>query len=484
MIDVITEPGEIQPLEFYGEYQDSNILVNFFDGEFYETSKGLPKVKFNYGYASMEVTSSKTIDCSGMMETGAAFDIGKLVVKSAGDVPVKPVVTFSGDNADMFRVEPAEPVEIAAGDSVEYAIMFNALWCSVDDVYPADLSLTDAYGEAGPINDVTIRGVALTAAQDTVCIKRDRMWYVPINTNKTTSHYPESQFIYPAEKLTAHTGRRITSIKFFAEKTIQAQGGLFQLSLKETDRTIFTDPGVDKITDMTVAATASIGENTSEIEFVFPEPITYHGGNLAVEVLTVEHTSGYGVHDPWLGEYQDETTAYHKYKYGADSEEKDLYYCLPMAKFSTVQAEPVFSMEVTTDKTIDCIGVIGNNAVLKAGKLVVTNSGNQPVKPVVAFTGSWASLFAIEPAELAELAAGSSVEYTITLHASTGTDASDYTAGITIADEYRNAATISDVTVNAEAVASNVDIVCDFLRHEEGWIHGSIPFRCHYSIVR
>ena len=474
LIDVTTEPGNAHTLWFYSKGQDKNNVIFSYDNRPYIFYDALPKATFTYDLASMEVSSNKKIDCSSTVVEGKAVDIGKLIVKSIGNLPVKPVVTFAGDHADMFAVDPAEPVEIAAGDSVEYSIIFNASRCTEAGVIPAGVAITDAYGKADPIEDVTVRGAALTGEQNMVCDKRDRDWRVPLNTNETTTNYPESQFIYPAEKLTALNGRRITGIKFFAQNNIQVRGGKFQLSIKETDRTIFTDAGVDKITDMTVAATASIAEGTDVIEFVFTEPIAYHGGNLAVEVLTVERTKVLNVYDFWWGEYQDNTTAYSKYN-DVDSYAKSLHYFLPKAEFSLIQGEPVYSMEVTSDKTVNCRSVIGNNAVLEAGKLVLTNTGNQPVKPVVTLSGNDASMFTIEPVSLTELTAGSSVEYTITFTAPEGTPAGDYTAGITITDEYNYAPAINDVTINAVAVAPNVDIVCDFLRYETGWVNAGVP---------
>ncbi len=239
-----------------GEYQD-NTPAYFKYGE-ESAEKGLeyflPRAEFTTidgepSYA-MEVTSGRTIiGCTSMSGSGKALDASRLVVTNTGNQTLKPVVTFSGENASMFTVEPAGPVELAAGSSAEFFINFVAPEGLEPGDYTAGVIVTDALGYADPINDVTVRGTALSTTQETVCVtQNDTDWLIPIKTNSTSfdTNY-ESQFIYPAEKVAALQGRRITGIKFIAKENIQVHGGKFQLSIKETDQDVFTAAGVDKL---------------------------------------------------------------------------------------------------------------------------------------------------------------------------------------------------------------------------------------------
>ncbi len=478
LIDVTVEPGrEKLPLTFYGESQDKSSIVYYFeDDEYYESSSSLPKVKYSYGAPSMELTSSKKIDCSSAVGTGEAIVPGKLVVKNTGDVPLKPVVNFSGANAGMFSVSPAEPVEIAAGDSAEYSIIFNAASCTETGVFTAGISITDPDDEATPIEGITVRGAALTSARDTVFATRnDRNWNVPICTLESEDFYPESQFIYPAEKVAVLKGRRITGIKFFAEKNFLVNGGKFQLSIKETEQTVFTAAGVDKVTDMTAIATASISKTTNVVEFVFTEPIAYHGGNLAIEVSTLERTP-LNVYTHWLGGYQDNTPAY--FKYGEASDEKSLENFLPRAEFTTTDCEPTYSMEVTSGRTIiGSTSMSGSGKALDTAKLTVTNTGNQTLKPVVTFSGENASMFSAYPSGPVELAAGGSAEFVITFVAPEGLEPGDYTAGVIVTDALGCADPINDVTVRGVAITSAQNTVC-ITQHDKNW---KVPIKTNSS---
>lgn len=443
LIDVATQAGTYKSMSFIGENGHTNAsFYSYNNGSLYVQSF-LPKVKFTFEEAgpvepvySMEVTSSKAIDCGSVIGAGNAVATEKLVVKNTGNQPVKPTIALSGDNAGMFTIEPAEAAELAPRKSAEYTITFTAPEGTEAGEYTANVAITDGNGNAAAIEDVTVKGTVIasviggTVTPETLSFtipaektttgtitvantgntaftpvfstleapfsitetteiaagesKDFTITYAPVeegtheatltvtigsqepvavtlngtatepthevlvcdgtNTNQYLPFYSfwadmylvESQFIYPAQKLTDLNGRKISSVKFFAQNGIKATGGKLQISLKETDQTIFEDAGNDKITDMTVAGTCNIDNTTGEIEFIFNEPIAYNGGNLAVEVVALEMSTNVDK-TYWYGESQNSATGY--YHYGTYN---TLAYFLPKAEFGTIAGgEPV-----------------------------------------------------------------------------------------------------------------------------------------------
>ena len=440
LIDVATEAGTFKSMSFTGETGHTNAsFYSYNNGSLYLQSF-LPKVKFTFEDAgeiepvySMEVTSSKAIDCGSVIGAGNAVATEKLVVKNTGNQPVKPTIALSGDNAGMFTIEPAEAAELAPRKSAEYTITFTAAEGTEAGEYTANVAITDGNGNAAAIEDVTVKGTVIatvisgtvtpetltftipaektttgtitiantgntaftpvfstleapfsiteateiaageskeftityapveegtneatlnvtigeqepiavalngTATEPThevvVCDGTNSNQYVPFYSFWADMYLVESQFIYPAEKLTDLNGRKIASVKFFAESNVKATGGQLQVSLKETEQTVFADAGNDKVTEMTVAGTCNIDNNSNTIEFIFNEPIAYNGGNLAVEVVALEKSTGVDK-TYWLGESQNIATSF--YHYGNYN---TLNYFLPKAEFGTIAAE-------------------------------------------------------------------------------------------------------------------------------------------------
>ncbi len=439
LLDIATDHGYYGSTYFFGSNQQTN--QSYYS---YNTTKQrstfLPKVKFVFEDAapvepvySMEVTSSKAIDCGSVIGAGNAVATEKLVVKNTGNQPVKPVITLSGDNAGMFTIDPAEAAELAPRKSAEYTITFTAPEDTEAGEYTANVAITDDNGNAAAIEDVTVKGtvvapvisgtvtpetleftipaektttgtitiantgntaftpvfsaleapfsieeateivagesknftvtyapteegtntatltvtigtqepiaVALngTATEPTnevvVCDATNTNQYVPFYSFWADYYLVESQFIYPADKLTGLNGRKISGIKFFAESNIKANGGKLQISLKETEQTVFADAGNDKVTEMIVAGTCDIDNTTNEIEFIFNEPIAYNGGNLAVEVVALEKSTGVDK-TYWYGESQNTATSYYHY-----NTNNGLAYFLPKAEFATIPGE-------------------------------------------------------------------------------------------------------------------------------------------------
>ncbi len=440
LIDVATQAGTFKSMSFVGETQEDNVAFYSYNNGSLYVQKFLPKVKFTFEDAgeiepvySMEVTSSKAIDCGSVIGAGNAVATEKLVVKNTGNQPVKPTIALSGDNAGMFTIEPAEAAELAPRKSAEYTITFTAAEGTEAGEYTANVAITDGNGNAAAIEDVTVKGTVIatvisgTVTPETLTFtipaektttgtitiantgntaftpvfstleapfsiteateiaagesKEFTITYAPVeegtntatltvtigtqepiavalngtateptnevvvcdatNTNQYVPFYSfwadiylvESQFIYPAEKLTGLNGRKISGIKFFAESNVKATGGQLQVSLKETEQTVFADAGNDKVTEMTVAGTCNIDNNSNTIEFIFNEPIAYNGGNLAVEVVALEKSTGVDK-TYWLGESQNTATSF--YHYGNYN---TLNYFLPKAEFATIPGE-------------------------------------------------------------------------------------------------------------------------------------------------
>ncbi len=440
LIDVTTQAGTFKSMSFVGETQEDNVAFYSYNNGSLYVQKFLPKVKFTFEDAgeiepvySMEVTSSKAIDCGSVIGAGNAVATEKLVVKNTGNQPVKPTIALSGDNAGMFTIEPAEAAELAPRKSAEYTITFTAAEGTEAGEYTANVAITDGNGNAPAIEDVTVKGTVIatvisgtvtpetltftipaektttgtitiantgntaftpvfstleapfsideateiaagesknftvtyapteegtntatltitigtqepiavalngTATEPTnevvVCDATNTNQYVPFYSFWADIYLVESQFIYPAEKLTGLNGRKISGIKFFAESNVKATGGQLQVSLKETEQTVFADAGNDKVTEMTVAGTCNIDNNSNTIEFIFNEPIAYNGGNLAVEVVALEKSTGVDK-TYWLGESQNTATSYYHY-----NTNNGLAYFLPKAEFATIPGE-------------------------------------------------------------------------------------------------------------------------------------------------
>ena len=447
LLDVATTKGSYKGMSFLGVSQANASIYSYNNGS-PTVQSFLPKVTFTYEDAgtiepvySMEVTSSKAIDCGSVIGAGNAVATEKLVVKNTGNQPVKPVITLSGDNAGMFTIDPAEAAELAPRKSAEYTITFTAPEGTEAGEYTANVAITDDNGNAAAIEDVTVKGTVVApvisgtvtpetleftipaekTTTGTITIantgntaftpvfsaleapfsideateiaagesKEFTITYAPVeegtneatlnitigtqepiavalngtatepthevlvcdgtNTNQYLPFYSfwadyylvESQFIYPAQKLTGLNGRKISSVKFFAQGNIKATGGKLQISLKETDQTIFEDAGNDKITDMTVAGTCDIDNTSGEIEFIFNEPIAYNGGNLAVEVVALEMSTNVDK-TYWYGESQNASTGYYHY-----NTYNTLAYFLPKAEFSTIANSEPAEEEIT-----------------------------------------------------------------------------------------------------------------------------------------
>lgn len=453
LVDVVTEGGTYKTMSFAGENGHTGASFYSYNNGNPNVIEFLPKVKFTYEDAgeiepvySMEVTSNKNIDCGSVIGNGSVEATDNLVVKNTGNQPIKPVLTITGDNANMFSFTPEEVTELGAKKTVQYTFTFNAPEGTEAGEYTANVTIVDENGNATAIEDVTVNGTVVAAVTSgtvtpevlnlTIAAEKTTTGMIKIENTGNTAFTPvfstldapfsieeateiaagqskeytvtyaptqegtntatltvtigtqepisvtlngtateptqevvvcdftttnmyvpfygfwsdvylvESQFIYPAEKLTELNNRKITGVKFFASSNLKFNNGSIQLSIKETDQTQFTSAaGDDMITEMTVAATCVANNASSELEFIFNEPVAYNGGNLAIEVRGLEKCTDVGSDkNYWYGENQSTATAYYHYNTSGD-----VVYFLPKAEFATINAEE----PVVEDKVIN-----------------------------------------------------------------------------------------------------------------------------------
>jgi hypothetical protein len=162
---------------------------------------------------------------------------------------------------------------------------------------------------------------------------------VPVYGYWSDDYNTKAQMIYPAERLADIQGQTITGLTFFNSSKFHFNNTNIQLSMTETEQSVYEQETANSvpnmIADMPVVANASLTSNDSVLVFTFDEPVLYNGGNLALEVLAVEKSTGVGYDkDYWIGENFSE--AYSCYTYGTTSA---LVYFLPKVQFTTVASE-------------------------------------------------------------------------------------------------------------------------------------------------
>ena len=268
------------------------------------------------------------------------------------------------------------PAELASGESVEIPITY-----APSEAGSFSETMTINCGEAGTF-EVSLSGTAVEPGSEiVVCDGTDKNGYVPVYGMYYDTKDCQVQFIYPASALTALNGREITGVKFFPENTIMINGGKLQLSIKETEQTVFERETAiakpNEITEMTVAATIVPNGTDNVLEFVFEEPFPYNGGNLAFETLVVEKNS-YASGLKFLGENQSTNTAFYYYPSSGN-----LVQFLPKIEFASVKSGEVptitvdpptvetFTTEVGTPVTAT-VNVAGENLT---GDITATVSG-------------------------------------------------------------------------------------------------------------
>ncbi|MBR5101903.1 MAG: choice-of-anchor D domain-containing protein [Muribaculaceae bacterium] len=331
MVSVTTTSGYMS-FPFYGVN-----LTDYISLYAYESWSGmnktsttfLPKTTFGYNKLNQEYAARVTKNLAfGKLDAGTEATLNVTVENKGTNAFTPALSTLETPFSTTWT-----PVELAAGESVEIPVKFAP-------ETPGEYSgtLTVNCGEAGSF-DVALSGRAIEPGSEiTVCEGSEINNYIPIYGMYYDTQNTQSQFIYPASKLTALQGRAITSVKFFHRGNLPLEGGQLQVSVKETEQTIFErETAVAKpneITDMTAVAAVTLSKNTSELEIIFSEPFAYNGGNLAFETLVL--SKGNYATTAFLGENQTVDCAFNTY-----NTTSGLFQFLPMIEFSTIAAAPV-----------------------------------------------------------------------------------------------------------------------------------------------
>ncbi len=341
-VKVLTKSGYDSSVSYYGVTQTTGYNTGL---SVYSSNKRaqsfLPKVTFEYTNQLNEWDAKVTPSnlAFGKLNSGESSEL-KVTVTNKGLNAFTP--SLSGLTAPFSTTYV--PEELASGESVEIPIVYAP---TAEGSYTGLLTIN--CGNAGSY-DVALSGNAVEPGSEIfVCDGSDKSGYVPVYGMYYDTKDCQVQFIYPAQMLTALNGRSITGVKFFPENTIKINGGKLQLSIKETDQTVFERETAiakpNEITDMTVVATIVPNGTDNVLEFVFDEPIPYNGGNLAFETLVVEKSS-YASGLNFLGQNQSSYTAFH---YGnSSSNGMDMF--LPKIEFASVQsgATPVITVDPAT----------------------------------------------------------------------------------------------------------------------------------------
>ena len=268
-----------------------------------------------------------------------------------------------------------------------------------------------------------------------------------------------NQMLYPASKLGALKGKKLTKLTFYPKNGINFYSNsnnnstvIIKLA-NVSSGTTFTYPlEPEKTTVKSITLPTSAQDNLTEWVFEFDDTFDYTGGDLLVEVVTT--TGKFGA-STFYGENQSVTSSYYK-RSGATAAASNFLPKVTFAYDDSGIPAPTYTMEVTSSKTVDCGTIIGSGNTTATQKLVVKNTGNQAIMPVITLSGDNAGKFSFTPAEVTELAADATREYTFTFTAANGDAEGEYTANATIADQNGNATAINDVTVKGTVVAATI----------------------------
>jgi hypothetical protein len=374
-VKVLTKSGYDSSVSFYGVSQTAGYNTGLSVYNQKRAQSFLPKATFDYTNQLQEWDAKVTPEslAFGKLNTGESSTLN-VTITNKGLNAFTP--SLSGLDAPFSTTYV--PSELTSGESVVVPIVYSP---EAEGSYTGTLTIN--CGDAGSFN-VALSGTAVEPGSEiVVCDGTDKNGYVPVYGMYYDTKDCQVQFIYPASALTALNGREITGVKFFPENTIMINGGKLQLSIKETEQTVFERETAiakpNEITEMTVAATIVPNGTDNALEFVFDKPFPYNGGNLAFETLVVEKSS-YASGLKFLGQSQSAYTAFH---YG-NSSSNGMDQFLPKIEFasvksgevSTITVDPatvdVFTTKVGTPVTAT-VNVTGENLT---GDITATVSGD------------------------------------------------------------------------------------------------------------
>lgn len=298
----------------------------------------LPKATFEY--------SGEPVDYE-VKVTPASLDFGRVFINEDSTINVTVL------NRGIMPVTPSinaleapfsttwTPTELATGQSTVIPVKYAP---SAEGSHTGTLIVN--CGEAGTFN-VTLKGASIEKGSEmTVCDATNTNSYIPVYGSYIDTEDTQSQFIYPASKLSEINGRAITSVTFYPQNKISFSGCKIQLSVKVVDYNEFeyetsTSAPNNPVTEMTVVGTVVPGANDTELKFVFDEPFEYNGGNLAFETYVLE--TGTYSSCSFLGETQTTVSAFCSYKSWSGSVNYTYQNFLPKMYVTTVAGgeEPV-----------------------------------------------------------------------------------------------------------------------------------------------
>ena len=116
--------------------------------------------------------------------------------------------------------------------------------------------------------------------------------YVPIEGYNTDS-YVHSQIIYPADSLSAMSGKTIESILFYigTPNTRGAWTSNFEFRLAEVEESSFTSEAWNSASGTLVFSGADLDGTQSTLLIEFDTPFTYNGGNLLIDISSTSKGS-------------------------------------------------------------------------------------------------------------------------------------------------------------------------------------------------
>ena len=129
-------------------------------------------------------------------------------------------------------------------------------------------------------------GVSPTWAEEiTVCDGTATSQYVPVYGYYADSNGQMDEFIIPADKLSAVSGKSISQLTFYLSSSASAiWGATYEVFLKEVTESAFSSTTYSGKTGATVVYTGKLNATGSTMDIVFEDEYAYGGGNLLVGV--------------------------------------------------------------------------------------------------------------------------------------------------------------------------------------------------------
>ena len=287
-------PGDAITGFFYGIIPDYYSAVAI---SLHNPHQFLPKTTFDFtpNQAYLATVTPQELNFGDVSDSGEVTQTVTLM--NAG---LNAFTPSFGAIAAPFSIN-AQPVELASGQMMEISVTFNAASPGTF----ANRFIIDC-GKAGvisvPVTATYAPEVVVADGTDknnNIPIKLD--WYHDAKANS-------SQMIYPASMLTVLNGKKLNSLRFYADADLtKLSGGKVQVSLKEVDFTEFAD--VHQVTGMTVVAEVTPIFNGNEMQLTFDTPFDYKGGNLAVKVGLTEPGNRY-IDTKFIGMNMDESVSF------------------------------------------------------------------------------------------------------------------------------------------------------------------------------